>query len=87
MNVTENSSPERLVCGAEAYPEANFIWRFRDEVIQTHNVLYFNSPVRRDKAGEYVCEATNRHGTARISTMMNVMFKPDCEIQQVFFIV
>ena len=34
--------------------------RFKDEVIQTHNVLYFNSAIQRDRAGEYLCEATNR---------------------------
>ena len=47
--MTEGESPERLVCGAEAYPEANFVWKFRDEVLQTHNVLYFNNPVTRDR--------------------------------------
>ena len=58
------------------------IFRFNDQIIQTHNVLYFGGPVSREQAGTYVCEAQNRHGTAYSSARLNVHYKPDCEIFQ-----
>ena len=48
MNVTEGESPERLICGAEAYPEANFMWRFKDEVRVSYHkktLKYFYSKI------------------------------------------
>jgi len=82
VNVVENKVPEKVLCTAEAYPEASFMWRFNDEVIQTHNLLNFASAITRDQAGVYVCEAQNRHGTSYITTKMNVMYKPECTIHQ-----
>jgi len=82
VEVREGDTPERIVCGAQAYPEASYMWRFNDQIIQTHNVLYFGGPVSRDQAGTYVCEAQNRHGTAYSSTRLNVQYKPECEIFQ-----
>jgi hypothetical protein len=82
VNVVEHDTPERVLCSAQAYPEATYIWRFNDQVIQTHNVLYFNGPVSRDQAGVYVCEAQNRHGTAFVTARLNVMYRPECRISQ-----
>ena len=45
VNVVENKVPEKVLCTAEAYPEASFMWRFNDEVIQTHNLLNFASAI------------------------------------------
>ena len=33
--MVENKVPEKVLCTAEAYPEASFMWRFNDEIIQT----------------------------------------------------
>jgi hypothetical protein len=82
VNVLEHDTPERVLCSAQAYPEATYMWRFNDQVIQTHNVLYFNGPVSRDQAGVYVCEAQNRHGTAFVTARLNVMYRPECRISQ-----
>ena len=62
VTVVENKVPEKVLCTAEAYPEASFMWRFRDEVIQTQNLLNFGSAITREQAGVYKCEAQNRHG-------------------------
>ena len=35
VKVVENKVPEKVLCTAEAYPEASFMWRFNDEIIQT----------------------------------------------------
>lgn len=82
VDVVENELPTKVLCTAEAYPKASFMWRFNDEVIQTHNLLHFGSPVTREQAGEYVCEAQNRHGTTQIHTNLNVQYKPECNIRQ-----
>lgn len=62
VSVVENKVPEKVLCTAEAYPEASFMWRFNDEVIQTQNLLNFGSAITREQAGVYMCEAQNRHG-------------------------
>ena len=82
IDVLENEVPDRVVCGAQAYPEASYMWRFKDQVIQTHNVLFFGTPAARDQGGIYTCEAANRHGTGYVTTHINVMYKPECEIHQ-----
>jgi len=82
VSVLEHDTPERVLCSAQAYPEATYIWRFNDQVVQTHNVLYFGGPVSRDQAGVYVCEAQNRHGTAYVTTRLNVMYRPECRVSQ-----
>ena len=82
VSVLEHDTPERVLCSAQAYPEATYMWRFNDQVVQTHNVLYFGGPVNRDQAGIYVCEAQNRHGTAYVTARLNVMYRPECQISQ-----
>ena len=82
VNVVENQVPEKVLCTAEAYPEASFMWRFNDEVIHTQNLLNFASAITRYQTGTYVCEAQNRHGTAYITTKLNVLYKPECTIHQ-----
>ena len=37
----ENKVPEKVLCTAEAYPEASFMWRFNDEIIQTQVGQWF----------------------------------------------
>ena len=82
VEVVEHEVPDKVLCSAEAYPEASFMWRFRDEVIQTQNLLNFGSAITRQQAGDYVCEAQNRHGTAYIHTRIDVLYKPECAIHQ-----
>ena len=82
VNVVENTVPDKVLCTADSYPEASFMWKFNDEIIQTQNLLSFGSAVTRHQAGLYVCEAANRHGTAYVTTKMNVLYKPDCSIRQ-----
>ena len=80
--MVEHETPERLVCGAQAYPEASFMWSYRDQIIATHNVLYFGGPVARDQAGRYTCQAANRHGTGTVTAVLDVLYRPECRIQQ-----
>ena len=41
VKVVENKVPEKVLCTAEAYPEASFMWRFNDEIIQTQVSNFF----------------------------------------------
>ena len=41
VKVVENKVPEKVLCTAEAYPEASFMWRFNDEIIQTQVGRWF----------------------------------------------
>ena len=41
VKVVENKVPEKVLCTAEAYPEASFMWRFNDEIIQTQVGQWF----------------------------------------------
>ena len=35
ITVEEGSSSGKVLCTAEAYPEANYLWQFSDEVVAT----------------------------------------------------
>lgn len=55
------------------FVEASYVWKRNDEVVAKGNSLILNNPVTRGGDGEYVCEATNKHGTATGTTHLNVM--------------
>lgn len=72
----EGSSAEKVLCTAEAYPEANYAWKKDGETVATDNVLFFgDGGAERDMAGEYVCEAANRHGVVQTKTLIDVLCK------------
>ncbi len=75
ITVEEGSSSGKVLCTAEAYPEANYLWQFSDEVVATDNVLFFDYGISRHQGGEYTCVAQNRHGSTKISTKIDVLCK------------
>ncbi|XP_057319542.1 hemicentin-2 isoform X2 [Microplitis mediator] len=82
INVTVDFIPESVKCGAIAHPEPTFRW-YREgstETISQSPVLVFETRVPKRSNGTYFCEATNRHGTNNISTYLNVLYKPECQI-------
>uniref|UniRef100_A0A8D8XSH0 Hemicentin-2 n=1 Tax=Cacopsylla melanoneura TaxID=428564 RepID=A0A8D8XSH0_9HEMI len=85
VNVTELNMPEKIVCTAKAFPEASYSWAKEDDpnnTLSKTNSLSLNVPVRKAHGGNYVCTATNRHGSNTIKTMLNVLYKPECGISQ-----
>ena len=48
-----------------------------DAALQTGNRLRLNyqEGVKREKAGEYVCQAQNKHGVTSTAVFVNVMCK------------
>ncbi|XP_043230348.1 hemicentin-2-like isoform X2 [Amphibalanus amphitrite] len=84
VDVVEGETPDEVVCQANAYPDANYIWKKDDAALQTGDRLRLNfqDGIKRDKAGEYECEAQNKHGVASTKVFVNVMYKPQCAIRQ-----
>ncbi len=75
ITVDEGSSSGKILCTAEAYPEANYMWQHSDEVVATDNMLFFDHGISRNQAGEYTCVAQNRHGSTKITTKIDVLCK------------
>ena len=73
--VEEGESPEKLLCTAEAYPQANYFWKFNGDTVATDNLLFFDKGITRHESGEYTCIAQNRHGASEIKTNFDVRCK------------
>ncbi|KAI5639567.1 immunoglobulin domain-containing protein [Phthorimaea operculella] len=84
VSVNENEIPSKVVCSAHGFPKPSYTWR-REHVSKSSGKEHSNTslvlsssntlllgPVQRKHAGNYVCEAYNRHG-----------IKPKCSIKQV----
>ncbi|XP_024084206.1 hemicentin-1 isoform X2 [Cimex lectularius] len=82
VNVTEGNIPEKILCSAKAYPEATYQWRREgeNEVVMKGNALIVNHAVLRRNAGNYTCEAQNRHGNNTKTIFINVLYRPECGI-------
>ncbi|KAG7188874.1 hypothetical protein KM043_008480 [Ampulex compressa] len=84
INVTVDTMPEIVTCNATAYPEPSFKW-FREgstDTIVEGPVLDLKMPIPRRSNGTYYCEAWNRQGSRNISMVMNVQFKPECQVER-----
>jgi hypothetical protein len=75
ITVEEGSSSGKVLCTAEAYPEANYQWQFNNDIVATDNVLFFDYGISRHQSGEYFCVAQNRHGSTKIATKIDVLCK------------
>ena len=75
ITVEEGSSSGKVLCTAEAYPEANYQWQFGSDIVATDNVLFFDYGISRHQSGDYNCIAQNRHGSTKISTKIDVLCK------------
>ncbi|XP_049814950.1 hemicentin-1 isoform X1 [Schistocerca nitens] len=82
--VTEGHVPEKVLCNAKAYPEASYQWwkEGEKEPIVKGKTLMLNFAVHRRNSGNYICEASNRHGNTTQKTTINVLYKPECAITQ-----
>ncbi|XP_050434090.1 uncharacterized protein LOC126841559 isoform X6 [Adelges cooleyi] len=53
----------------------------RLNTVNSNNWLVLNSAVTRQQAGNYMCVAHNAHGAATITTYLDVMYKPSCQMR------
>ncbi|XP_011314912.1 hemicentin-1 isoform X1 [Fopius arisanus] len=83
--VIENTIPDSVTCSAVAHPEPTFRWYREgspDITASSSAVLDIKERIPRRSNGTYICEAINRHGPARISVRLDVLYKPDCQINR-----
>lgn len=82
IQVVEGEVPPKVECRASSYPEATYVWFHGEEAVSSNAVLNTDYPIERNRAGDYVCVAKNRHGEMTASTNFDVLFKPECKIDR-----
>ncbi|XP_037718882.1 uncharacterized protein LOC119552963 isoform X5 [Drosophila subpulchrella] len=80
--VQEDTIPGRVICKSRANPEPSYKWFFKNETIANGNALIINKAMERKDNGTYTCLAYNKHGTSIAETVIEVQFKPRCEIER-----
>ncbi|OAD61864.1 B-cell receptor CD22 [Eufriesea mexicana] len=84
INVTVDTIPETVTCDAKANPGPIFRW-YRvgsTDLIMTGRVFDLKVAVPKRSNGTYYCNAWNRHGSWNITFVMNVQFKPECQVDR-----
>ncbi|CAG9116132.1 unnamed protein product [Plutella xylostella] len=95
VQVIETEIPGKVVCQASGFPVPSYSWRRQSPskstskehsnsslVLSSSNTLLL-PPAQRKDAGNYVCEAYNRHGAVSTSVFVDVLFVPECGIKQI----
>ncbi|XP_034655579.1 uncharacterized protein LOC117893187 isoform X8 [Drosophila subobscura] len=80
--VQEDTIPGRVICKSYGNPEPSYEWRFKDKIITRGSALIINTPMQRNDNGTYTCLAFNKHGKSTAETVIEVQFKPRCEIER-----
>ncbi|EDW79217.2 LOW QUALITY PROTEIN: uncharacterized protein Dwil_GK12999 [Drosophila willistoni] len=80
--VQEDTIPGRVICKSRANPEPSYEWRFRDQTITRGNALIINKAMQRNDNGTYTGLAFYKHGKSIAETVIDVQFKPRCEIER-----
>ncbi|XP_050742543.1 uncharacterized protein LOC108030804 isoform X3 [Drosophila biarmipes] len=80
--VQEDTIPGRVICKARANPEPSYKWLFKNETIANGNALIINKSMKRTNNGTYTCLSYNKHGNSIAKTVIEVQFKPRCEIER-----
>ncbi|XP_017137477.1 uncharacterized protein LOC108152559 isoform X5 [Drosophila miranda] len=80
--VQEDTIPGRVICKSFGNPEPSYEWRFKDKTITRGSALIINTPMQRNDNGTYTCVAFNKHGKSTAETVIEVQFKPRCEIER-----
>ncbi|XP_075164374.1 neuromusculin isoform X2 [Haematobia irritans] len=80
--VAEETTPGRVICKSRANPEPTYEWHFNDKPIVQGSALIINTGMTRNESGRYTCVAYNKHGRSTAETIIDVQYKPRCEIER-----
>ncbi|XP_043650485.1 uncharacterized protein LOC122618254 isoform X1 [Drosophila teissieri] len=80
--VQEGTIPGRVICKSRANPEPSYDWIFKNQTVANGNALIINTAMTRNDNGTYTCLAYNKHGSSIAKTIIEVQFKPRCEIER-----
>ncbi|XP_049314276.1 uncharacterized protein LOC105225255 isoform X9 [Bactrocera dorsalis] len=80
--VQEGTIPGRVICNAKANPSAHYSWYFNNTKLGQDQALIINTPMTRNDSGVYTCVASNKHGKSTVETIIDVQFKPRCDIER-----
>ncbi|XP_030385039.1 uncharacterized protein LOC115632156 isoform X2 [Scaptodrosophila lebanonensis] len=80
--VQEDTIPGRVICKSRANPEPLYEWHFQNRTVTQGNALIINTAMQRNDTGIYTCRAFNKHGESTAETVIDVQFKPRCEIER-----
>ncbi|KAG5898346.1 hypothetical protein JTB14_034328 [Gonioctena quinquepunctata] len=81
VNVVENQAPSPVKCHGNGHPIPSYQWKKNytsDTITRTEDLVL--GPLTRADSGEYICEATNKHGTKVTQAYINVQYAPECSI-------
>ncbi|XP_044766559.1 uncharacterized protein LOC123322654 isoform X3 [Coccinella septempunctata] len=83
INVVEGQHLTPVKCVGKGHPTLNFLWRKNDtsEPIKTDTLQL--TTLSRYNSGSFICEASNKHGTAAIKTYFNVQYIPECSVTMI----
>ncbi|XP_059224133.1 uncharacterized protein LOC106090474 isoform X6 [Stomoxys calcitrans] len=80
--VAEETTPGRVMCKSRANPEPTYEWHFNDKPLIQGSALIINTGMTRNESGRYTCVAFNKHGRSTAETVIDVQYKPRCEIER-----
>jgi PREDICTED: similar to neuromusculin len=75
LEIVEGNIPESIHCQSTARPVPSYRWERHGIPIALKSVLEFQNPVSANSSGNYSCISFNRHGSAKIDAIINVLRK------------
>uniref|UniRef100_A0A646QD31 Hemicentin-1 n=1 Tax=Hemiscolopendra marginata TaxID=943146 RepID=A0A646QD31_9MYRI len=82
VDVLFNTTPAAVTCIANGLPAPNYYWTFGDEEVSAEAELSLNYNIPKEQSGIYTCVAFNKHGNQTATTLINVLYKPECTIDK-----
>ncbi|XP_074027945.1 neuromusculin isoform X7 [Leptinotarsa decemlineata] len=84
VNVVENQAPSPIKCHGSGRPILSYMWKKNytsDPIARTEDLVL--GALTRADSGEYICEASNKHGSRTTQAYINVQYAPECSITTV----
>lgn len=82
VNVIETQQPVKVTCSGKGHPALTYVWKKNatSEPIAKSHILRLGE-MKRSDAGNYICEASNRHGNETTNVYFNVQCKYELYVE------